>query len=52
MRMVIGDKTHYWETRDTNVLLSEVRKMNRIVAHFAGNFHDALRARSRGRSDL
>src|SRR6185295_16872175 len=41
--VTVRDETHYWETRDTNVLLSEVREMNRIVAHFAGNFHDALR---------
>ena len=40
--VTVRDETHYWETRDTNVLLSEVREMNRIVAQIAGNFHDAL----------
>ena len=41
--VTVRDETHYWETRDTSVLLAEVREMNRIVAHFAGAFHDALR---------
>jgi hypothetical protein len=41
--VTVRDETHYWETRDTNVLLSEVREMNRIVARVAGNIHDALR---------
>jgi len=40
--VTVRDETHYWETRDTNVLLAEVREMNRIVAHFAGAFHDAI----------
>ena len=41
--VTVRDETHYWETRDTSVLLAEVREMNRIVAHIAGAFHDALR---------
>jgi hypothetical protein len=50
--VTVRDETHYWETRDTNVLLAEVREMNRIVAQFAGALHDAVgeRARTEGRS--
>jgi hypothetical protein len=40
--VTVPDETHYWETRDTNILLTEMREMNRIVAHFAGAFHDAI----------
>ena len=39
--VTVRDETHYWETRDTNVLLAEVREMNRIVARIAGAMHDA-----------
>ena len=48
--VTVRDETHYWETRDTNVLLAEVREMNRIVAQFAGALHDAVgdRARTEG----
>ena len=45
--MTVRDETHYWETRDTNVLLAEVREMNRIVAQFAGALHDAVGERAR-----
>jgi len=48
--VTVRDETHYWETRDTNVLVAEVREMNRIVAQFAGALHDAIgdRARTEG----
>jgi len=45
--VTVRDETHYWETRDTNVLLAEVREMNRIVAQFAGALHDAVGERAR-----
>jgi hypothetical protein len=38
----VRDETHYWETRDTDVLLAEVREMNRLVARIAGALHDAV----------
>ena len=40
--VVVQDETHYWETRDESRLLSEVHKMNRIVANFAGRLSDAM----------
>ena len=40
--VTVRDETHFWETRDTEVLLAEVREMNRIVARIAGAFHDAV----------
>jgi hypothetical protein len=40
--VTVRDETHYWETRDTNVLVAEVREMNRIVARVAGAMHDAV----------
>jgi hypothetical protein len=40
--VTVRDETHYWETRDTNRLLAEVREMNRIVAHLAGALNDAI----------
>jgi hypothetical protein len=48
--VTVRDETHYWETRDTNVLLAEVREMNRIIARVAGALHDAVgdRARAEG----
>ena len=39
--ITVRDETHYWETRSTDRLISEVANMNRIVARFAGAFHDA-----------
>lgn len=44
--VTVRDETHYWETRDTNVLLAEVREMNRIVARIAGALHDAVGERA------
>lgn len=38
--VTVHDETHYWETRDAERLLSEVREMNRLIARFAGGFHD------------
>ncbi len=48
--VTVRDETHYWETRDTNVLVAEVREMNRIVARIAGALHDAIgdQARAEG----
>lgn len=46
-RVTVRDETHYWEARDTNVLLAEVREMNRIVARIAGAMHDAVGERAR-----
>ena len=46
LQVVVRDETHYWETRDTNVLIAEVREMNRIVAGIAGAFHDAVGGRA------
>jgi hypothetical protein len=39
--ITVRDETHYWETRSTDRLVAEVANMNRIVARFAGAFHDA-----------
>jgi hypothetical protein len=39
--VTVRDETQYWETRSTDRLVSEVRNMNRLVARFAGAFHDA-----------
>ena len=44
--VIVRDETHYWETRDTAVLIAEVREMNRIVAGIAGTFHDAIGGRA------
>jgi hypothetical protein len=38
----VHDETGYWETRSVDRLLVSVRNMNRIVARFAGAFHDAV----------
>lgn len=40
--VVVRDEGHYWETRDTARLLSEVAYMNKLVAQFAGAFSDAV----------
>lgn len=40
--VTVWDEGHYWETRDHNRLLTEVDKMNRLVARVAGRFHDAI----------
>jgi hypothetical protein len=45
--VAVRDETFYWETRDTDRLLSEVHKMNRIVAAFAGRLSDAIGAQHR-----
>ena len=34
--VVVRDETSFWETRDETRLLSEVHKMNRLVARLAG----------------
>ena len=44
--LIVRDETHYWETRDTNVLIAEVREMNQIIAGIAGAFHDAVDGRA------
>jgi hypothetical protein len=40
--VTVHDEGLYWETRSTQRLLSELQKMNRIVAHFAGALYDAI----------
>ncbi|MEO8334427.1 MAG: hypothetical protein ABI664_05615 [bacterium] len=40
--VTVHDEGQYWETRDAEVLLTEVRNANRIIAHFAGALHDAI----------
>ena len=40
--VVVRDETGYWESRSTETLITEVAKMNRIVARFAGAFSDAI----------
>ena len=38
----VRDETGYWESRSTERLVSEVHRMNQIVARFAGAMHDAV----------
>lgn len=38
----VFDEGEYWETRDEQVLIAEVKKMNRIVAALAGRLSDAI----------
>jgi hypothetical protein len=38
----VGDEGEYWETRDEQVLLSHLRRMNHIMAALAGHLSDAL----------
>jgi hypothetical protein len=40
--VIVHDEGFYWETRSTERLLSEVLKMNRLIARFAGALHDAM----------
>lgn len=40
--VTVHDEGQYWETRDAELLLSEVRNSNRIIAHLAGALHDAI----------
>jgi len=40
--VTVRDETHYWETRDAQRLIEEVRAMNRIVAAIAGKLGDAV----------
>ena len=37
----VWDEGQYWETRDPNVLLGELAKMNRLTARLAGRLHDS-----------
>ena len=39
--VIVHDEGHYWETRDSARLLSEVGSMNKLVARLAGKFSDA-----------
>jgi hypothetical protein len=45
--VTVRDETHYWETRDPDRLVAEVREMNRVVARIAGALHDAVGERAR-----
>jgi hypothetical protein len=38
----VHDEGQYWETRDAELLLTEVRRSNVIIAHLAGALHDAI----------
>ena len=38
----VEDEGGYWESRDVDRLLAELRKMNHIVARFGGALHDAI----------
>lgn len=40
--VTVHDEGLYWETRDAELLLTEVRNANRIIAQFAGALHDAI----------
>ena len=40
--VVVRDEGHYWETRDTASLVSEVDYMNKVVAALAGRLGDAI----------
>ena len=40
--VTVHDEAEYWETRSEEVLLRQVRHMDRIIAHFAGALHDKL----------
>ncbi len=40
--VTVHDEGQYWETRDAELLLSEVRRSNVIIAHLAGALHDAI----------
>ena len=40
VEVVVRDEAHYWETRNEQRLIMEVRNMNRIVAAFAGKLAD------------
>jgi hypothetical protein len=37
----VCDEGQYWETRDINLLLAELAKMNGLTARMAGRLHDA-----------
>jgi hypothetical protein len=40
--VTVDDETFYWEHRDTNRLLDEVRRMNQLMARFAGALADRM----------
>jgi hypothetical protein len=40
--VTVHDEGQYWETRDAELLLAEVRRSNVIIAHLAGALHDAI----------
>jgi hypothetical protein len=40
--VTVHDEGQYWETRDAELLLSEVRRSNVLIARFAGALHDAI----------
>ena len=41
VEVTVWDEGQYWETRDRDVLLAELDKMNRLMARVAGRLHDA-----------
>ena len=44
--VVVRDETGYWESRNVAALLESVRRMNHIVASFAGALGDAISSAS------
>ncbi|MEO5816315.1 MAG: hypothetical protein ABIT20_13650 [Gemmatimonadaceae bacterium] len=40
--VTVHDEGQYWETRDADLLLAEVRRSNVMIAHLAGALHDAI----------
>lgn len=39
--VTVWDEGRYWETRDRDVLLNELERMNRLTARIAGRFYDS-----------
>jgi hypothetical protein len=44
LEVEVHDEGGYWDSRDVDRLLGEMRRMNRIVARFGGALHDAIGA--------
>lgn len=42
VNVIVRDETGYWPSRDRDATLGEVKKMNRIIARFAGAFSDRV----------
>lgn len=42
LQLDVSDEAQYWESRDEEALLAELRRMNTLIAGFAGRMHDAI----------